>query len=53
LEAIGGVAGLVAALASSSFLLAVAAGVHVRPTTSYVRELGARTQPGQWVLPGH
>jgi len=22
------------------------AGVHVRPTTSYVRELGARTQPG-------
>jgi len=39
------VAGLVAALAYSSFLLAGPLGSRLDPTTSYVSELGARTQP--------
>jgi hypothetical membrane protein len=39
------VAGLVAALAYSSFLLAGPLGSTLDPTTSYVSELGARTQP--------
>lgn len=38
-------AGLVAALAYSSFLLAGPLGSRLDPTTSYVSELGARTQP--------
>jgi hypothetical membrane protein len=39
------VAGLVAALAYSSFLLAGPLGSTLDPTTSYVSELGARMQP--------
>jgi hypothetical protein len=44
-QAIGGVAGLVAALAYSSFLLAGPLGSTLDPTTSYVSRLGVRTQP--------
>jgi hypothetical protein len=44
-QAIGGLAGLVAALAYSSFLLAGPLGSTLDPVNSYVSELGAPTQP--------
>jgi hypothetical protein len=45
LQAIGSMAGLAAAPAYSSFLLAGALGSRLDPMNSYVSELGARTQP--------
>jgi hypothetical membrane protein len=47
-RAVGGLAGLVAALAYSSFLLAGPLGSTLDPRNSYVSELGAATQPGSW-----
>ena len=44
-QAVGGLAGLVAALAYSSFLLAGPLGSTLNPMNSYVSELGAPTQP--------
>ena len=44
-QTIGGAAGLVAALAYSSFVLARALGSTLDPLRSYVSELGAPTQP--------
>src|SRR6266508_1584098 len=43
-QAIGGLAGLVAALAYSSFLLAGPLGSKLDPVNSYVSELGAPAQ---------
>src|SRR6266511_3517731 len=44
-QAVGGLAGLVAALAYSSFLLGGPLGSTLDPMNSYVSELGAPTQP--------
>jgi hypothetical membrane protein len=47
-QAVGGLAGLVAALAYSSFLLAGPLGSTLDPRNSYVSELGVPTQPASW-----